>query len=94
MDGPSRLCNYLSSSETELRFMEDLTLKITVEYSIRSENENNDFDQRGFPSTEAAPSFEGIQIELKIVWMTPRGMWSDGLHLAVCLTKDWLWSVI
>jgi hypothetical protein len=49
-DGSSRLWNYLSSSETELRFMEDLTLKITVEYNIRSENENADFDQRGFPS--------------------------------------------
>jgi hypothetical protein len=29
--------------------MEDLTLKITVEYNIRSENENADFDQRDFP---------------------------------------------
>jgi hypothetical protein len=44
MDGSSRLSNYLSSSDTERRFMEDLTLKITVEYNIRSENENGDFD--------------------------------------------------
>jgi hypothetical protein len=30
-DGSSRPWNYLSSSETELRFMEDLTLKLRVE---------------------------------------------------------------
>jgi hypothetical protein len=32
--------------------MEDLTLKITIEYNIRSKKESTDFDQRGFPSSK------------------------------------------
>jgi hypothetical protein len=49
--------------------MEDLTLEIMVEYNIRSENENADCDQRGFPlfPFSGLPS-RPIELDLKCLY--------------------------